>query len=69
MTTPIWFMKRHRTQKCGNLKTRAELGRPDTQQAEQWLTPDFFLYRGHVWEVLLDGRVIKLNGGVNAKEL
>ncbi len=58
----LWFMAPHWTQTNGNLKTREELSRPDTNQAEQWLTSDLFLYRGHIWEVLLDGRVIKLNG-------
>lgn len=61
MTTTAWFMKRHWTQ-IESLKTRGELSRPDTNQAEQWLTLDLFLYRGHIWEVLLDGKVIKLNG-------
>lgn len=63
----LWFMAPYWTQK-GNLKTRVELSKPDTNQAEQWLTPDSFLYKGHIWEVLLDGRVVKLNGrGVQAK--
>ena len=62
MTTTTWFMKRHWTQENGSLKTRAELSRPDTNQAEQWLTLDLFLFRGQIWEVLLDGSVISRNG-------
>jgi len=46
----------------GYLKTRDELSRPDTQQAEQWLTPDLFLFKGKPWEVLVDGSVISRNG-------
>ncbi len=62
MTTAAWFLKRHWTQENGNLKTRAELGRPDTNQAEQWLTPDLFLFKGKLWKVLFDGNVINGNG-------
>ena len=60
-TETTWFMRRHWTQE-GNLKVRAELGRPDTNQAEQWLTPDLFLFKGKLWKVLFDGRVINGNG-------
>ena len=55
-------MKRHWTQTNGNLKTRAELSQPDTNQAEQWLGTDLFLFRGQLWKVLRDGSVISGNG-------
>jgi len=58
----LWFMAPHWTQANGNLKTKDELSRPDTQQAEQWLTPDLFLFKGKPWEVLVDGSVISRNG-------
>ena len=68
-TKSLWFMKRHWSQENGNLKTRAELIGPDTNQAEQWLTTDLFLFRGHVWEVLLNGQVVKLNGRANHRRV
>jgi len=34
---------------------------PDSSQAEKWITPDTFRYRGKVYKILLNGKVVEIN--------
>lgn len=38
---------------------------PDTSDAEEWLTPELFIYQGKVYEVLITGQ-IRLAGKARA---
>lgn len=35
---------------------------PDTTQAEKWITPFVFLFKGKYWEIKPDGEIVLIGG-------
>jgi hypothetical protein len=40
---------------------------PDSLQAEEWITPYVFVYKGQLWEIKADGKVCLLEPGSQLK--
>lgn len=41
-----------------NHNNQPVVGIPDTSKAEKWLSADVFLFKGRLWKLCLNGRIV-----------